>query len=387
MRRRTFLQNTLGGALTLASLNLSNFAGAQGDAVASAAAGPGVAGLTGGGLPAKVRGVNRGGWLVLEKWMVPEVYEGSDAPDEYSLCLGLGAQAKARLDRHRETFITAADFRWIRDCGLNTVRLPVGYWALEGPAPYVECGRFIDFALEQAQQNGLKLVLDLHGAPGSQNGWDHSGREGAINWPNDPKNISETLRILGSFVDKFGRHPALGGIELLNEPRDLVPLEILKTFYQAAYARLRPQLDPAVAIIIHDSFRALAWKQFLQAPAFVNVILDTHLYQCFSEPDKARTAREHLAFALNRKTVLDEMQREELPTIVGEWSLALPGQAMDGLSPLQVEAVIRGYAAAQLLNFEDTRGWIFWSYKLRQKSEWYFRHCVEKGWLPGSFLT
>jgi len=387
MRRRTFLQNTLGGALTLASLNLSNFAGAQGDAVASAAAGPGAAGLTGGGLPAKVRGVNLGGWLVLEKWMVPEVYEGSDAPDEYSLCLGLGAQAKARLDRHRETFITAADFRWIRDCGLNTVRLPVGYWALEGPAPYVECGRFIDFALEQAHVNGLKLVLDLHGAPGSQNGWDHSGREGAINWPNDPKNISETLRILGSFVDKFGRHPALGGIELLNEPRDLVPLEILQIFYRDAYARLRPQLDPAVAIIVHDSFRALAWKQFLQAPAYVNVILDTHLYQCFSDADKARTAREQLAFALNRKVVLDEMQREELPTIVGEWSLALPGQAMDGLSPLQAEAVIRGYAAAQLLNYEDTRGWIFWSYKLRQKSEWNFRHCVEKGWLPGSFLT
>ena len=109
MRRRTFLQNTLGGALTLASLNLSNFAGAQGDAVASAAAGPGVAGLTGGGLPAKVRGVNLGGWLVLEKWMVPEVYEGSDAPDEYSLCLGLGAQAKARLDEDYEELAAAAD--------------------------------------------------------------------------------------------------------------------------------------------------------------------------------------------------------------------------------------------------------------------------------------
>src|ERR1035438_6826351 len=129
-------------------------------------------------VPGKIRGVNLGGWLVLEKWMVPDIYYETDAPDEYSLCLALGGRAKNRLDRHRETFLTAEDFRWIKICGLNAVRLPVGYWALEAPKPFVASGQFIDFALEQAQCNGLKLLLDLHGAPGSQNGWDHSGRSG-----------------------------------------------------------------------------------------------------------------------------------------------------------------------------------------------------------------
>ena len=42
----------------------------------------------------KLRGVNLGGWLVLEKWMVPDVYRGTDAPDEYSLCLALGDEAR-----------------------------------------------------------------------------------------------------------------------------------------------------------------------------------------------------------------------------------------------------------------------------------------------------
>ena len=303
-------------------------------------------------------------------------------------CLTLGDKAQERLDHHRETFITAADFKWIQNCGLNAVRLPVGYWAVEAPKPYVESSRFIDFALEQCKKNDLKLLLDLHGAPGSQNGWDHSGRSGAINWT-DPKNVQETLRILETFAQKYGQHPSLYGIELLNEPKDEVPLAILQQFYQDAYGLLLRKLTwiqpwPLCSMI---SFRALSWKNFMQQPAFNNVILDTHLYQCFDDKARARTALEHLTFAINRKETLDEMQREELPTIVGEWSLSLPGHAMSGLSPLQVESVTRAYADTQLLNYEGTRGWFFWSYKLQRESEWNFRHCVERGWLPGDFAV
>jgi glucan 1,3-beta-glucosidase len=334
----------------------------------------------------KLRGVNLGSWLVLEKWMTPAPYRGTDAEDEYSLGMALGDKAKDRLNHHRETFITADDFRWIKNCRLNAVRLPVGYWALEAPKPYVESASYIDFALDQAQQNGLKVLLDLHGAPGSQNGWDHSGRSGAVNWPKDPQNIQETLRILESFAQKYGKHPALFGIELLNEPRVDVPLEILQQFYQDAYARLRKHLDPSIAIVFHDGFRPFAWKNFMGAPAFANVIMDTHLYQCFSKQDKVRTAQQHLEFALNRKQALDEMQREELPAIVGEWSIALSERAMAGLSTLQVASVKRAYASTQLLNYEGTRGWFYWSYKLARNSDWNFRYCVERDYLPEYFV-
>jgi glucan 1,3-beta-glucosidase len=335
----------------------------------------------------KLRGVNLGSWLVLEKWMVPDVFRGTEVGDEYNLCLALGSKAKSRLERHRETFITAEDFRYIRDHGLNTVRLPVGYWALEAPKPYVENSRYIKFALDQCQRNGLKLLLDLHGAPGSQNGWDHSGRSGPINWPKDPENIRETLRVLESFAQQYGKHPALYGIELLNEPRPEVPLDILQQFYQDAYAALRKYLSPDVAIVFHDSFRPLAWKQFMQEPAFANVVLDTHMYQCFGEKDKVRTAEEQLYFALNRKQTLDQMQREELPTIVGEWSLSLPQKARSSLSPLQIESVTRAYGSMQLLNYEGTRGYFFWSYKMERACEWNFRCCVDRGWLPANFAV
>src|ERR1700722_7094877 len=138
MHRRTFLKKTLGGALPLAAADLSGISFGQ-NSPDSAESGiiskPGVQDFS------KIRGVNLGAWLVLEKWMVPDIYRGSAAEDEYSLSLDLGSGAKSRLDRHRETFITAEDFHWIRDCGLNAVRLPVGYWALEAPKPYVEASR------------------------------------------------------------------------------------------------------------------------------------------------------------------------------------------------------------------------------------------------------
>jgi glucan 1,3-beta-glucosidase len=79
------------------------------------------------------------------------------------------------------------------------------------------------------------------------------------------------------------------------------------------------------------------------------------------------------------------MQEQELPTFVGEWSLSLPHEAMSGLSSLQKESTTRSYAGTQLLNYEATRGWFFWSYKLQGNSDWHFRHCVERGWLPSNF--
>jgi glucan 1,3-beta-glucosidase len=387
MRRREFIQNTLGGMAMLATAKMSGMAFAESVSGPAPAQTPLAADDPAASRFSKLRGVNLGAWLVLEKWMTPDTFRDADVEDEYTLCQVLGEKAKSWLDQHRDTFITARDFRWIKDSGLNAVRLPVGYWALEAPAPYVECSRYIDFALDQCQKNNLKLALDLHGAPGSQNGWDHSGRAGAINWPKDPQNIQETLRVLESFAQKWGNHPALCGIELLNEPRQDVPLDILQKFYQDGYTHVRKYLAPDVAVIIHDSFRPLEWKNFMQQPAFDNVILDTHLYQCFDHDAKTRSGLQQLAFALNRKTALDEMKSEELPPMVGEWSLSLPYKAMSGLSSLQKESVTRGYAGAQLLNYEATRGWFFWSYKLDQPSEWHFRHCVERGWLPSNFAV
>ena len=380
--RRKFIQNAIGSALALATVRVPDTASAQTNQPPAPAANSDAEQSKN---QFVLRGVNLGAWLVLEKWMVPDVYRDTDASDEYGLCLALGNQARSRLDEHRETFITEEDFRWIRNCGLNAVRLPVGYWALEAPKPFVPAVDYVDFALEQAQRNGLKVILDLHGAPGSQNGWDHSGRGGEIGWHKDPNNIKETIRVLGTFAEKYGKHSALYGIEMLNEPHFTIPIPTLKEFYESAYSEIRKHTGPEVAVVFHDSFRAMAWQDFMKQPRYSNVIIDTHLYQEFSQDDVARNAQEQLIFALNRKGTLEQMQRDELPTFVGEWSLALPYPSTRHLSHFQAELVTSAYADSQLLCFENTRGWFFWSYKMEAEGAWNFRYCVERGWLPEKF--
>lgn len=56
---------------------------------------------------------------------------------------------------------------------LNHVRIPIGYWAFEvGPGePYIT-GQlpYLQKAISWAGTYGIKVIVDLHGAPGSQNG-------------------------------------------------------------------------------------------------------------------------------------------------------------------------------------------------------------------------
>lgn len=373
MHRRQFLQNALIGAV-VPSLASSRLALAADVKPAS----------TPQETPAKLRGVNLGSWLVLEKWMTPSVFRYSQAPDEYTLCRDLGAKAAQRLNRHRETFITPADFRWIKDHGLNAIRLPVGHWVLDAPAPFVSAARFLDFAFEQAQQNNLQVLLDLHGAPGSQNGMDHSGKSGPLEWHTSVANIAQTIDVLESLAKRYGKHPALWGIELLNEPRWDVPIDILKTFYQDAYKRIRPHLPARVAVVVHDGFRPFEWKNFMQEPQYSNVLLDTHIYQAYTDADRKRTAQQHITEALNRKNQLDAMSGQ-LWTTVGEWSLGTPNEVWRGLSRFEIETGKRAYGDAQLLSYEATKGWFYWSYKLENDSDWNFRTCVERGYLPSNF--
>ena len=77
----------------------------------------------------KVKGVNLGNWLVLEKWMNPALFEGTTAEDEYWLPRQLSKEVyEARIKIHRSEYITERDFVTIKSWGLDAVRIPVPYF-------------------------------------------------------------------------------------------------------------------------------------------------------------------------------------------------------------------------------------------------------------------
>jgi glucan 1,3-beta-glucosidase len=361
----------------------------------------------------KLRGVNLGGWLLLEKWITPSLFEGLAATDETTYCAELGDRADALLKHHWNTYIVEDDFAWLAGVGINAVRIPVGHW-LFGPEypyhraygaathPFVVGGLdILDRAFEWAANYGLQVVLDLHAAPGCQNGFDNGGIKDVCEWHTKPEYLEHSLDVLEKLAERYrGRH-ALHAIEVLNEPRWDVPTDLLKRYNLAGYARIRKHCHPEdVAVVFHDGFRSFReYTGFMSGPEFDNVVFDIHRYQCFERADIDMDIYGHIEkSAITWKQEADEIIRElRLPTYVGEWSLGLNlkvvslwaegpfNYALEHMDDFQKDVAYRAYAAAQLATFEKYLGWFFWTYKTETTPEWCFRECVERGWLPARF--
>ena len=70
----------------------------------------------------QVRGVNLGGWLLLEPFISPSMFEGLDGSivDEYTFCQNQDrGEAEGRLRGHWESWVTEDDFRQIAAAGLS----------------------------------------------------------------------------------------------------------------------------------------------------------------------------------------------------------------------------------------------------------------------------
>ena len=78
----------------------------------------------------------------------------------------------------------------LAESGINHLRIPVGYWMFDvapnepfpEPPKNDEHGQrfYLRRLVKWADEVGLKVLIDLHAAPGSQNGFDNSGRMGPI---------------------------------------------------------------------------------------------------------------------------------------------------------------------------------------------------------------
>ncbi len=361
----------------------------------------------------KLRGVNLGSWLVLEKWMVPSVFEGCNATDETTWCAELGESAGARLRAHWDSFITRDDFVWLAQIGINAVRIPVGHWIF-GPGypyhpsygaaryPFVTGGvEVLDRAFDWAEEFNIRIVLDLHAAPGCQNGFDNGGIKDVCEWHTKPEYLEYSVKVLEQLAQRYTSRTALHAIEVLNEPRWDVPTDYLKNYYRLAYQAIRRHCAPdRVVVVMHDGFRSFReFGDFFKTSGFENVVFDVHRYQCFAREDIDMDIYGHInKSAVEWKAEADEMINElGVPVYLGEWSLGLDlkvvslwaegpfNHALENMDAFQESVAYRGYAAAQLATFEKYLGWFFWNYKTETTPAWCFREGVERGWLPSNF--
>jgi len=95
----------------------------------------------------QIRGVNLGGWMVLEPWLTPSLFYqflgkgvGEVGMDHYSFCDVLGPEEGNRqLRRHWETWVTKDLIEELADSGaVNSLRIPVGDFMFQPYGPYSE---------------------------------------------------------------------------------------------------------------------------------------------------------------------------------------------------------------------------------------------------------
>jgi glucan 1,3-beta-glucosidase len=392
-----------------------------------------------------VRGVNLGGWLSIEPFITPSLfaYPAADrVVDEYSLSAKLGNSAQRLIETHYSTFITKQDFVDIANAGLDHVRIPYPYWLVttyEGDPYLAQVGwRYLLRAIEWARESGLRVNLDLHAVPGSQNGWTHSGHLGSIDWisgTNGPTNAQRSLDIhkqLATFFaqDRYQNIVTVYG--LVNEPKMLVipPSDVIAWNTQAVSVIRSAGITAHLAF--GDGFLALTeWKGFFQ-DVDDKLVMDTHQYQIFNTAQLKLPHKDKVQLACSGWTGImvaaNNKQTGWGPTLDGEWSQAdtdcaqylnnvgvgsrwtgtlnLPAdQGVAVLTPTcprepctcttanadpsqysdEYKQFLQMYAEAQMYSFEQGGwGWFYWTWKTENAVQWSWKLGLAAGILPSS---
>ena len=319
-----------------------------------------------------IQGVNLGGWLLVERWMTPSLFEGTDAEDEYSLSqLNGGAD---RLRRHHKTFITEADWQWLADHGITHVRLPIGYWALDGDAPYISVRKTLDWAFKMADLYGVKILLDVHALKGSQNGTIHSGRQGAVNWQ---AHIPDNLEALRNIARRYRDQPALWGIEIINEPKVLGNYFALLRYYRQAYHMLRKELRAGTYTVFQDGFVPPLFAGALWPRKDYPVIMDTHFYLLPTQFLHKASPKKYDGLRTALYSFLLVTARIRQPVIVGEWSSILPQPQFNAVPHSQHMQLLAGTIIRQRKAYRSALATFYWNYKTEGSGMYNYRSLVD----------
>lgn len=292
-----------------------------------------------------VRGIGLGNWLVPEGYMFK--FKQAKAPRDIVRVVGiaLGAEGAARFwETFRERYVTREDIDFIARSGFNTVRVPLHFGlflaehragqeiAFSGPG-----WALLDRVVSWSREAGLKVIIDLHAAPGGQTGVNHDDGTGfpLVFYVNRER--MRTIALWREIARRYRDDPAILGYELLNEPistyndEDLLNPR-LEPFYRQAVEAIRA-VDPHHIIILAGA----QWDQNFRVfgPPFAPNL--AYVYHKFWSATGRDAVHDYIAFSLQNRA----------PVLLGESG----------------EATNRWNRDFRLLNERHGFGWLFWTYK------------------------
>jgi len=382
--------------------------------------------------------------LNTEPFISPALFEKynvggqSLAIDEWTLSLHMandteGGGLEKLMEEHYKTFITEEDFAAIAAAGLNWIRIPIPYWAIEvwPGEPFLPkvCWTYFLKAIKWARKYGLRINLDLHAVPGSQNSWNHSGRVGhGPNFMNGVMGIANAqrtldyIRILTEFISQPQYRDVIPFFGIINEALvGSIGQDKIGAFYLEAYNMIRGITGVGEGngplISIHDGFMGIdKWAGFLAGADRLG--LDTHPYLAFNgvgnDPMAQQVLKPCLAWASNMNNSMNSGMGF---TAAGEWSNAIndcglnvngvglgtryegtfPGFSGQGSGDCSEwtnykswdNATREGIKQFNLASMDALQNWFFWTWKIGESRVsgsvespfWSYKLGLEEGWI------
>lgn len=251
-------------------------------------------------------------------------------------------------------------------------------------------------------------------APGSQNGFDNSGRRGPIDWQQGNTVAQTDAAIKGLAARYAPQNDVVVAIEAINEPN--IPAGInqdeLKQYYYDTWGNVRVHSNDTT-IVLHDGFLPVdSWNGFMGPSSGVwYVMMDDHHYEVFDSGTLAQNTQQHVSNVCQLSN--DHLTHTDKWTIVGEWTGAMTDCAMwlngrgvgaryDGTYPgsyyigscagksqgtvsglsASDKANIRQFIEGQMDAYEKANGWIFWTWKTESSPEWDMQSLIANGVFP-----
>jgi len=378
----------------------------------------------------KIRGVNFGGsspiflslrqltiagWLVCEPWLQRNTWNNllkcGDSLSEFD-CMNDHYKGdnretgNKRFEEHWKTWIDPATVQSVYDVGLNTIRIPIGYWSytdiVDKSEPFADGDRmlpYLDAVVKKAAELGIYVIMDLHGAPGGQQEDVFTGQNNKPAGFYNDYNFGRAEKWLAWMTDRIHNNPdykTVGMIEVLNEPvsrhdagnRYPAPGQdpgLIEKYYPAALKAVRDteaSLKVSDDKKLHVQFMSKKWDSGdpRTQSSIANdplVAFDDHNYIGFALNDDQHSNADpsklmHSACTDNR--VVDGQDF----TFTGEWSMTSDYDWKD-------KEFFNKFFTAQQQLYEEPgmSGWVYWTWKTETDDpRWTYSYATYLGYVP-----
>lgn len=266
-----------------------------------------------------LRGVNLGGWLIQERWMCPTDFDNGyfEVYDTFTERFGT-EESEALIKVWEDNYIKEEDFDNIKALGLNAIRLPFTWRNLQNTDYTYKENAFsrLDWAIEQCVKRELYVVIDLHGAHGSQNGRHHSGYTKGELYSSE-ENMALTEELWVRIATRYKDNPWIAGYDLLNEPENQPEgkmTRVQKNYHKRLYKAIRA-VDPTHIIMMEAVWEPTVMPN-PETEGFVNVVYEYHFYG-WSNTDDAEVQK---AFTDSKIELLEYSFGSKVPCFVGEFT-------------------------------------------------------------------